>query len=245
MTDSGNVREQTQMLHQFLQRHVRHILPRPFLVEILGTPSSGKTSAIKLLDTFFRRQGFRVLCPQEGAEVVRHISRQEPIYNAQTGIYALRLLIDLMHSSVYDIVIFDRCIFDAYVWAEFHKKKGRLTETEQKVLQDFFLSRLWSDAIDAAIIMTCDPAVAMRREHTTSSAEEKGHTTSEETIRNLIALHRTTYEALSSSYLQLHLVDTTLLNKKEVLSQVSSLVLDALFLKTHTRIHTEDKNCVC
>ena len=239
MSDSDDLRERAQVLHQFLQRHVRHTLPRPFFIEVLGTPSSGKTSAIKQLDTFFRRQGFRVLCPQEGAEVVRHISRQEPVYNVQTGIYALELLINLMHSSVYDIVIFDRCIFDAYVWAQFHEKKERLTKTEKENLQDFFLSRLWSDAIDTAIIMICDPAVAVHREHATSSVEEKGHTTSKEPIQDLVSLHRTAYETLSSRYQQLHLIDTTLFNKKEVLSQICSLVLDTLLLKTQT----EDKNC--
>lgn len=239
MADSGDLRERAQVLHQFLQRHVRHTLPRPFFIEVLGTPSSGKTSAIKQLDTFFRRQEFRVLCPQEGAEVVRHISRREPIYNAQTGIYALELLIDLMHSSVYDIVIFDRCIFDAYVWAEFHKKKERLTKTEKKTLQDFFLSRLWSDTIDAAIIMICDPDTAVRREHTTALVAEKGHTTNEDTIRDLVSIHRAAYDTLSPRYSQLHLVDTTLLNEQKTISHVCSLVLDALLLKTGT----EDKNC--
>src|SRR3989338_10083226 len=97
-------------------RRNHNVLPRPFFIEITGTPSAGKTTTIKELDKFFRRMGFRVLCPQEGAEVIRHIERTTPLYNIRTGLYALQILIDLSHGHQYDIVIFDRCIFYSFCW---------------------------------------------------------------------------------------------------------------------------------
>lgn len=124
------------------------------------------------------------------------------MYNTQTGIYALRLLVDLMHSNTYDIVVFDRCVFDACVWAEYHKDKGRLTELERKSLQDFFLSRLWSNAIDFACIMICDPGTAVRREHVSALVAQKGTHTNEETIGELVSIHRRVYDTLSPFYPQ-------------------------------------------
>ena len=47
-------------------RHGKEILPPPFIKEFLGTPSSGKTTLIKELDKFWKRQGFRSWHPQEG-----------------------------------------------------------------------------------------------------------------------------------------------------------------------------------
>jgi hypothetical protein len=229
-----NLREEAQKIKKFLQREISPTLPRPFFIEMLGTPSSGKTGVIKQLDTFFRRQGFRVLCPQEGAEVVRHISRKEPIYNTQTGIYALKLLVDLMHSNTYDVVLFDRCIFDACVWAQYHESKGRLTEPERKTLQDFFLSRLWSNAIDFACIMTCAPDVAVKREHTCALVTQVGTHTNEETISELVSIHKTIYGILSPAYPQLHFMDTTFLNQQETIERMCALVINALLLKTQS-----------
>ncbi|MBU1178961.1 hypothetical protein KKB69_01300 [Patescibacteria group bacterium] len=87
---------------------------RPFFIEITGSPSSGKTTMISILDPFFRRQGFRVYTPQEGAEVIRHIPRTSHLYNVRTGLYALATLIDASVNDNYDLVIFDRCPYDTF-----------------------------------------------------------------------------------------------------------------------------------
>ena len=111
-------------------RYDQNIIPRPFFIELTGTPSSGKTTVITELDKFLRRQGFRVYRPQEGAEVIRHIERTTPVYNLRTGIYALTLLLDISVGHLYDVVIFDRSIFDAYVWLMYWNEKGKLTEQQ-------------------------------------------------------------------------------------------------------------------
>src|SRR3989338_484322 len=97
----------------YLKQSVRYdesFLPRPFFLEITGSPAAGKTTTITEFDKFFRRMGFRVLRPQEGAEVIRHIGRDTPLYNIRTGLYALQLLIDLSAGHQYDLVILDRGI---------------------------------------------------------------------------------------------------------------------------------------
>lgn len=47
---------------------------RPLFVEFSGTPKSGKTSCIDTVVHFFRRVGFKVLAPTEGA------SKRTPYY---------------------------------------------------------------------------------------------------------------------------------------------------------------------
>ena len=148
MTGKENTYEQkAQIILKYLKsdrRYDKNHLPRPFFLEFTGSPSSGKTTTITELDKFLRRQGFRILRPQEGAEVIRHIERNTPLYNIRTAIYATTQLIDISASHSYDIVIFDRAIFDPYCWMLYWREKNLLTDEEMLLYQTFFLSRCCS-----------------------------------------------------------------------------------------------------
>ncbi|TSC51964.1 MAG: hypothetical protein LiPW41_731 [Parcubacteria group bacterium LiPW_41] len=226
--------EKAQKLLAYLKstlRYDRQIIPRPFFVEITGSPSAGKTTMITELDKFFRRMGFRVLRPQEGAEVIRHITRDTPIYNVRTGLYSLSLLLDLSWGHQYDLVIFDRAIFDSYVWMMYWEEKNKLSEVEKKGIQDFFLNRLWTNEIDAAYFVVCDPDEAMKRELRIALSQKLGETSNPKTIKTLVERYNTAYAALSPVHKNLFLLDTTLLDEQEMVSKIAEHVLDTLAVK--------------
>lgn len=230
---------QAQKILTYLKSHLRYdenFLPRPFFVEFTGSPSSGKTTTITELDKFFRRQGFRVWRPQEGAEVIRHIERTTPLYNIRTGLYALTLLIDQSAGHLYDIVIFDRCIFDTYCWMEYWCEKGKLSYMEKKLIQNFFLFHFWVDKVDASYFMTCDKEEAMRRELRIALSQKLGETTNPKTIETLVTRYRSTYEILSPRHKQLHLVDTTHLNEHIMVETIAQEVLNIFEKKAASRI---------
>ena len=220
--------EQVQKIKDYLKyphRHDKKFLPRPFFIEITGTPSSGKTTAITELNKFFKRKGFRVISIQEGAEAIRHVSRDTPLYNLRTAIYALNQLIDLSHSHLYDFVIFDRALFDAFVWMMYWEEKGKLTQEEKEAYQEFFKFRLWIKEIDSALFITCDPEEAMRRELRLSLTDEEGEYTNPKTIATLITRYDKAYETLKEKHEQLHYVDSTNLNEKELVMAVLEICL--------------------
>lgn len=220
----------TQNILRFLKSDIRYsesFLPRPFLVEITGPPSSGKTTTITELDKFFRRQGFRVFRPQEGAEVIRHIERTTPLYNVRTGLYALEMLIDLSHGHQYDLVIFDRCIFDAYCWMVYWLEKGKLSPEEMEMMQRFFLFRLWTEKIDAAYFMVCDTAEAMRRELRIALSEKLGETTNPKTVGTLRERYLRAYDVLCPKHPQLCLIDTTHMDERVMVEHVATKTLEA------------------
>ena len=212
-------------------RYTEALLPRPFIIELTGSPSAGKTTTILELDKFLRRHGFRVLHPQEGAEVIRHIERTTPLYNIRTGLYALELLIDLSHGHLYDVVIFDRCIFDTYCWMTYWLEKGKISVEEQKIAQSFFLSRFWTDKIDVPYFMTCDPNVAVARELRIALTQKLGETTNPTTIATLAERYKKAYQTLSPTYPQLFLMDTTSLTEAEMVEQIATVTLDILEAK--------------
>ncbi len=209
-------------------RYDERFLPRPFFLEFTGSPSAGKTTTITELDKFFRRQGFRVLRPQEGAEVIRHIPRTTPLYNIRTGLYALTQLIDLSQSHAYDIVIFDRCVFDVYCWMMYWEEKEKLNERERNLIQSFFLSRFWSDKIDAAYFMVADPDAAMRRELRIALSSKLGETTNPATIRTLVERYEGAYRQLSPKFPQLQILNTTRITEQGMVEQIAMNVLNIL-----------------
>ncbi len=226
---------QTQKILKYLKSHLRYdesFLPRPFFIEITGTPAAGKTTTITELDKFLRHQGFRVLRPQEGAEVIRHIPRTTPLYNIRTGLYALSKLIDNSHGYLYDIVIFDRCIFDVYCWMAYWQEKSKVSKEEMDLFQQFFLSRFWMDKIDAAYFMVCDSQEAMRRELRIALSHKLGETTNPKTLETMVARYRSAYEILSPRHKQLHLIDTTNLDEQKMVEIIAAKTLKIFEQKT-------------
>ncbi len=227
--------EKAKALHEYLKTEIRYdmkFLPRPFFLEFTGSPSAGKTTTIKELDKLLRRMGFRVLCPQEGAEVVRHIPRTTPLYNLCTAEYALKLLNNLASGHQYDIVIFDRCLFDVYCWMMYWEGKKMLTEKETWLYQSYFLSRFWLDRIDLAYFMISDPSVAMDREMRIALSTKLGETSNPKTIETLVDRYKAAYKRLSPDHPQLKLLDTTSMNEQTMVKLIADQVLNALVEKT-------------
>lgn len=232
LSDESVFERKAQTILKYLKSKIRYdgrFLPRPFFIEFTGSPCAGKTTTITELDKFLRRQGFQVLRPQEGAEVIRHIPRTTPLYNLRTGLYALNILIDQSYGHLYDIVIFDRCIFDAYCWMIYwHDEKEKLTREEKEIVQSFFLSRFWTDKIDIAYFMVCEPEIAMERELRIALSQKLGETTNPKTVETLVKRYKKSFDILSPSYKQLSLIDTTLIDEQTMVETIATKTLDIL-----------------
>lgn len=209
-------------------RYGESYLPRPFFVEFTGSPDSGKTTTIDELYKFFKTLKFRVLRPQEGAEVIQHIPRTSPLYNIRTADYARTQLVDLSHGHLYDLVLFDRCVFDAYCWMMYWEAKGQLTSEEVKLYQTFFLSRFWMDKLDAAYFVVCDPDEAMRRSKEVSLTDRLGNFTNPDTIRVLVDRFQQAYRDLSPKFPQLRIIDTSGMDKQEMVEHFANEILNAM-----------------
>lgn len=222
---------------KYLKSNLRYdekFLPRPFFIEFTGSPASGKTTTITELDKGFRRHGFRVWRPQEGAEVIRHIPRTTPIYNIRTGLYALEILIDESFGHLYDLVLFDRCIFDAYCWMMYWLEKEKINDKEKNQIQSFYLSRFWADKIDAAFFMICDPKISMERELRIAVSEKLGETSNPKTIATLVNRYKEAYNLLSPQHKQIHLIDTSGLDELAMVDMMAEKTLEILEQKTKT-----------
>ena len=210
--------------HRYGEAH----LPRPFFVEFTGSPDSGKTTTIDELYKFFKTLKFRVLRPQEGAEVIQHIPRSTPLYNIRTAQYAINQLIDLSHGHMYDLVLFDRCAFDAYCWMMYWESKGQLSRDEVVLYQEFFLSKFWTEKLDAVYFVVCDPDEAMKRSKEVSLTDRLGNFTNPQTIKVLVDRFRQAHEELSPRFPQLKIVGTTKMDKQQMVEHFADEILVAM-----------------
>ena len=234
-TTNQNILESIRSYLKTKVRYHNEFLPRPFFIEITGTPDAGKSTTIDKLYDALRREGFRVLCPQEGAQIVQDIPRTTPLYNLATGLYALDMVIHQSAAHNYDIVVFDRCIFDAYVWMEYWSEKGELDFMEKETYQNFFLSRFWTDKIDLVYFMVCDAETAVKRDMAVSFNKKLGESTNPESIRAKLELYRRVYERIAPLYPQLKFIDTTHIDRQEMIDKIIAKILDTLVKKAQKK----------
>lgn len=221
-----------ELLKKYLRTDIRYSLPRPFMVELTGSPGSGKSATTQVLYDFLRVKGLRVLIPQEGAEVIQHIPRTTPLYNLRTGLYSLAQLTDQGFGAGYDIIIFNRAIFDTYCWMNYWFNKGKLNFKEKNSFQSSFVNRFTAPLIDRAYIMTCEPEIVMKREFRVTISREARETTNIESIRNLTRIFKLGYDDLSPLHEQLKYVDTTNMTEQEMVDLIAQDLLSALAEKT-------------
>ncbi len=189
---------------------------RPFVIEITGTPDSGKTSVINTLTRFFKKAGWRVLNPTEGAEITKKVPRTTHLYNIRTGIYALSELLDNIYSLDFDLIIFDRAIYDAFCWQEYWLKKRESSMVLAYANQKFFTQPGILEKIDICFFVICQAEEAMRRESEWSLTEKQGETTNPESIKNLINIWQYCHWFFAKTGNPAVLLDTTKLSPKKM-----------------------------
>lgn len=113
---------------------------RPYLVEILGTPEAGKTTAIKKVNSSLTEKGYKVQYIQESAEIVpKQFEKGSGEANLWMGLNAAKNILAAKFEKC-DIVLIDRGIIDFLFWATIHCKNGKITESQFYLSDELFKS---------------------------------------------------------------------------------------------------------
>lgn len=154
--------ERAKALKQRLGR-----LAAPLIVEFSGSPKSGKTTNIDIVDHFFRRSGFKVWAPTEGASkrTPYHLRKDLVAFNAWSLNYAIsELLLSYHNIDPMHLVILDRGPFDSLAWMGVLKQRGKLTPSEYDIIRDFALHPKWAKLLTRIYLFTCYPRTSLDRE---------------------------------------------------------------------------------
>ena len=176
----------------------------PFFVEFAGTPKSGKSSCIEIVRHFFRRVGFRVLAPTEGASrrTPYFLKDNLPAFNTWSACYALTHVLEGKYDTEdrYQIAFLDRGLFDALVWFELLKSNGEISDVELKAIQDFFSLERWRSSIGIVFLFQADANTSLERENAHTLIDEPGSAMNPAFLTNLNEAYDAVFEKFQDYY---------------------------------------------
>lgn len=184
----------------------------PLFVEFAGTPKSGKSSCIEIVRHFFRRVGFRVLAPTEGASrrTPSYLKDNLPAFNTWSACYALTHVLEGQHDveDRYQIALLDRGLFDALAWFEHLRTENEISIEELGAIQGFLSLKRWRSSIDIVFLFRADPGTAMKREHAHTLIDDPGRAMNPESLAKLNKAYDAASEKFKEHY-RLERIDTS------------------------------------
>ena len=174
MLDLDDLRKTGEGVLEYLQSNP---LARPVFVEFSGTPKSGKSTCIDIVSHFFRRVGFNVLAPTEGASkrTPYYLRRDLVAFNTWSASYALTHIIEgIHHSDRYHLAILDRGLLDALVWFQLLENDRQISGEIRETIHNFMLVEKWRSVIDSVFLFRADSTTSMEREYADKLIDEPG-----------------------------------------------------------------------
>jgi len=173
----------------------------PFVVEFAGSPKAGKSTTIDILTHFFKRRGFKVWAPTEGASkrTPYHLRRDLVAFNTWTLNYAISELLVAYHNvDRHHLIMLDRGAFDSLAWMGLLKKRGNITEEEFAVFRAFALHPKWSNLVSRLYLFRCPPEESLKREHEAKLTRGPGTAMNPDMLRDLLEQYQDLATALST-----------------------------------------------
>lgn len=167
--DPAELKQRAEELLSIVQRQAR----RPYVVELTGTPKSGKTTSLATLQGFFKACGYRVQLQKERAADCPLLMKAHFFFNAWTTTTMLAEVIAAVETNA-DLILLDRAFFDALIWLELQKVRGQVSEAESRIFADFVLLDRWRSLVDVTVLMTAKPDVALARENQNAILRRSG-----------------------------------------------------------------------
>ncbi|MEA3249491.1 MAG: hypothetical protein U9Q03_03975 [Patescibacteria group bacterium] len=224
---------------QDLERHAEELLAifdpgsdrkakwrRPFTIEYCGVPASGKTTAQGITRHFFRRDGFVVHAPQEGAEAIEG-PRPLPGYNLHTAEWAIIHARALPGDKRFHVGVFDRAIYDGITRMEYYLAEGIISEEERAIIEGYYLLPYTAGLFDMHVFLICSPDTTLARKREVELLQKPGKTLNTTALNKLHAAHRRVWERLGLEEKPNFLwLDTDDLTRREVTERILDTALD-------------------
>jgi hypothetical protein len=199
---------------------------RGYTLELAGMPNAGKSELMGNIRHLFYVEKAEVYAAVEGAFNLKILLAERTNlvrYNLRTFTYSLHHL--LAHDlCLFDLVILERSLFDAYCWFTLLKRRGRIGDAAYKTITDFILLDEFRSRLDLVIDLLVDPDEAERREITARHVSSRSVGTNYATLEELRAVHRDSIRELHGLF-RIIQIDTTQRTREEVYRRVVDEIL--------------------
>ncbi|MBA3311818.1 MAG: hypothetical protein H0T47_00800 [Planctomycetaceae bacterium] len=191
-----------------LESRARDLIPRckedrTVVVEFAGSPKAGKTTTIDIVTHFFKRMGFKVWAPTEGASkrTPYHLKRDLVAFNTWSLNYAIsELLVAFNNVDKQDLIILDRGPFDSLAWMSLLKDEGKLTDSEFRIIKDFALHPKWGELVSRVNLFVCDPKISLQRELSHKLTHVSGNAMNDDMLAKLCGCYERLSQEIGDKY---------------------------------------------
>jgi len=170
-------------------RKKRSASAQPLVVEFAGSPKSGKSTNIDILCHFFKRMGFKIWAPTEGASkrTPYSLKRDLVAFNTWSLNYAISELLVAYHNiERHDLIVLDRGPFDSLAWMTVLHGRGELGLDELNTIKAFALHPKWSKLISRVYLFKCEADTSLRRELESKLTHGQGTAMNESMLNDLL-----------------------------------------------------------
>lgn len=203
---------------------------RPLLIELCGSPKSGKSSCITALNIFLKRNNFRTKVLSERASVCPIRDKKDPAFNIWTVCSMLAELSEHLTNSRkdLDVILADRGIFDALCWFEWLKSNHHLSKRNYDDLVGFLTMPRWQTIVDIVFIFTVSKDGSMNREYANLLTDKEGSIMNPRVLTQFLESIEIAKKKYGKVFRTIESIDTTDIEQNSVSFEVTSKILYAL-----------------
>ena len=187
----------------------------PFMVEVLGTPNSGKTSAIQTFEKVLKRNGVKYKIIYEAASKCRIKDKLSHDFNIWTLSETIKQLVEAV-STNYEIVICERGLLDAICWYELYYAQGKITKEEHQKFLDYILLSRFTQKIDCCYIIKCGIMTAIERENLSGLLDVSGTIINEKVLSEYNSALQIATKLYGNRFNKIIELDTSDLSQTEI-----------------------------
>lgn len=197
-----------------------YVRKKPFIVEFTGTPEAGKTTVINILFEDLKKLGYKVKLYPESAEIT---PKEFPKGCLEAKLWmnfdTAKNILEAQYLSNYDIVLFDRGVFDRIFWIYLDSVYNPEAAVKNSIFNNIF-NEYPSDLL-VAFYVSIDEAIKRRG--------GEGRLVTKEFIKNYNILFQTFISTLKTNKCVVNTTDKTI---EEVVKFATNSILENL--KSHS-----------
>ena len=203
---------------------------RPSVIEFSGSPKAGKTTTIDIVSHFYRRLGFRVWAPTEGASkrTPYHLKKDLVAFNSWSLNYAISEILLAYHNvDDPDLIILDRGPFDSLAWMAVLREQDDISQAEYDTIKSYATLGKWAGMVSKIFVFVCTPEISLNREHASKLTTAPGIAMNEAMLAAVLRQYESLTEELEG-YPIVKIDTSNGTTPKETAYKVASEVLDTL-----------------
>ena len=209
-------------------------LSKPFVIELCGTPRTGKTTTINNLYDFLKKGGFKVTLVEEFTTSKYYKEVFFPQYKSanmlELNMAIIKETTKQLESAIKldtDIILIDRSINDRQIWNYRRYLRKDIDEKTYLEAKEKY-SKISSKLIDFLVITYADAIVSLKRDYNSSLALEKRTFLNTENINEYNNSLNALQELFNNSMKNFILLDTSYMNMNDVSIDIAEKIMIAM-----------------